>query len=363
MEEAGQKRAVSGGLILTLFFCIACLSCSRNPGYDALIAKAKQEGEVFTYGMGDYWGAYKDLMEVFHAKYGITRYDLDMSSAVAVQRLAFDDQQGEHWMDTGIVGITYGPAAKKQGLLSCYASRYLADLPDWAYDQTDPDCPSWYATYYGTLAMGVNTEAVKKIPRSFRDLLSDEYKGKVVMMDPRASATGFATVVAATYAMGGSLSNMKPGLKFFKKLKEKGILLRSLTSQDLDSFVQGRYPIYFNYDYNFVKLKHNTGAPILAIIPADGTIRYPYVNLIPRHPPHPHAMQLLIDFLLSKEGQEIVARNWILPVRTDVQLPAEVKKLLPPVPEDKVFQADWSQGEAALKEAQAFWDKLYGGKE
>lgn len=309
--------------------------------------------------MGDYWGAYKALIQAFQRKYGIARYDLDMSSARLVRRLTFEQAHGTFAMDTGIVGITYGPQAKSKGLLSCYASKALPALPQWAYDPTNPSCPSWYATYYGTVAIGVNTAFVPEVPKGFKDLLSEKYKGKVVMMDPRESATGFATVAAATYALGGSLSHMAPGLRFFGELKRKGILLHSLKAQDLDAFVSGRYPIYFNYDYNFVKLLLTTHASLVTVIPQEGTIRYPYVNLIPKKSPHRQAMELLIDFILSVEGQQIVAENFLMPVRRDVPIPQKGKALLPSVPEEKLYNANWSQAGKALKETQAFWNKLY----
>jgi len=43
---------------------------------------------------------------------------------------------------------------------------------------------------YGALAMIYNIEKIKNPPKSFKDLLNPEYKGKIVLVDPRTSSTG-----------------------------------------------------------------------------------------------------------------------------------------------------------------------------
>jgi ABC-type Fe3+ transport system substrate-binding protein len=41
---------------------------------------------------------------------------------------------------------------------------------------------------------------------------------------------------------------------------------------------------------------------------------------MPHQSPHPHAATLLYDYILSKEGQELLAQEKNVPVREDVEL-------------------------------------------
>lgn len=341
-----------------LAFLAAWSGCGGEPAGEKLVRLAQKEGKVFTYGMGDYWGSYKLLMDRFQELYGIRRLDLDMSSARTVARLEYEGERSA--MDTGIVGITYVPP-KEKGLLGCYRSVHDEFVPDWAKDQTSGDCRGWYATYYGTVVIGVNAEVMDPVPQGFKDLLDPAYKGKIVIMDPRHSATGFASVMAAVYALGGDMDNLEPGLDFIRQLKQRGHIAATLRSQNLDAFVGGQYPVYFNYDYNFVKLREETGADIRPVVPQEGTIRYAYVNLIPRKPVHPHATRLLIDFMLSEEGQRVVASAYTRPVREDVKLPPKIAARLPSQDQVRVFDPDWSKADKAVEAVKAAWDEIFGG--
>jgi putative spermidine/putrescine transport system substrate-binding protein len=65
----------------------------------------------------------------------------------------------------------------------------------------------------------VNADKVKNVPKTWEDLLKDEYKGTMCMRDPRSSATAQMIVLGSAFAHGGSETNVQPGLDFFKKKK------------------------------------------------------------------------------------------------------------------------------------------------
>lgn len=331
---------------------------------EALIRKVRQEGSVlYTYGLGDYWGSYKMLYEAFNKKYNVTRLDIDLSSSGTVAKLKEDQEAGTPLIDTGIVGVSNAMGAKKDGLLGCYLSPETPSLYPWAYDQENPKCPSWYAVYYGTMVIMVNTEVIKEIPKSWKDLLNPAYKGKIGYMDPRESATGFVGVVAAAYANGGSLENIDKGIEFFRKLHRAGNVRSVFTAQDFVAFAQGRTPIYINYDYNYLIQKEKTKVSGMLVIPEDGTVRHHYVALIPKKPSHPYAMKLMIDFMLSKEGQTAFMKGYNLPVRRDMQLPTEIREKLPPESAYKhVVDVDWSKGLKAFEKVKTAWESVVSAK-
>lgn len=344
--------------ILVLAAGCALLHPWKKLSGEALLPYVQEEGKVlYTYGMADEWASYEFLFGLLRKKYGVTRVDIDMSSKYVVQRLA--QEKGDPAVDTGVVGITYAAAAKESGALQCYRSPEAAHLPKWAVDTDSPDCPQWYATYYGTLSFMVNTDVVKNIPQSWNDLLNPEYKKMIAYMDPRKSGTGFVTVVSAAYANGGSIDNVQPGIEYFKKLHASDNVQTVATSQNFSDFVSGQTPIIISYDYNLLFQREQLHVNADMVIPSDGTVRFPYVNLITKNPPHPALQRFFIDFILSKEGQEEMMKGFVLPVRDDVKIPEEVKSKFPPKEAyDSVKDVDWSHAKEAQEKIEKAWDEI-----
>lgn len=333
---------------IVLLFLIFVISCAPSK---------KEDKKLYTYGMADAWASYKLLFQEFKKKYGITRYDIDMSSGDVVERLVWEKENPI--VDTAVVGITFAKKIKEKGLLGCYTSPHLNSLPKWAYDNENPNCPSWYATYFGTICFMVNTDVIKKVPKSWNDLLSPEYKNKIGYLDPTVSATGFATVIAATYSQGGTLTNLRPGIEYFEKLHAQGNIYQVMRSQNFIDFKQGRVPILINYDYNLLhqKEKHSLSAEV--IIPSDGTVSYPYVNLVMKKPSHPKAAKLFFDFILSKEGQEILCKGYVKPVRKDIEIPSYIKEKVPPdAAYNSVRHINWEDAEDAMEKIKIAWQKF-----
>lgn len=63
---------------------------------------------------------------------------------------------------------------------------------------------------------------------SFADLLKPEYKNEVAMNgNPTEAGAAFAAVYAAALANGGSLSNIAPGVAYYKLLRPGDQQVRS----------------------------------------------------------------------------------------------------------------------------------------
>lgn len=349
--------------LILMLFIPWFLSCSlpknvNKLSEDNLINCTQQEGQkLYTYGMADNWASYKNLFSTFQKKYNITRYDIDFSSGDVIERI--NEEKENPVVDTAIAGITFAYAAKDKGLLGCFDYEEKECFPDWAIDN-DQKCISWYATYYGVISFMVNTEVIKNVPLSWSDLLNPEYKNKIGYLDPTVSATGFATVVAAAYAYGGSISNVGPGIEYFKKLHEVGNIHSVYRSQNFIDFLQGRIPILINYDYNLLaqKEKHKIQADL--VIPSEGSISYPYVNLVMKKPSHPCATRLFFNFILSKEGQEILSAKYVKPARKDVEIPYNVKIEMPPSSayEKVKYDINWMEASPCQEKIKSAWEKF-----
>lgn len=84
------------------------------------------------------------------------------------------------------------------------------------------------------------------------------------------------------------------------------------------------------YDFDGFAKRDATSLPLQVIIPQDATVGMLFAEYISAVAPHPNAAKLEQDFLLSDEGQIMLAQGYAHPARTDVVLPADVAaKLLP----------------------------------
>ena len=74
---------------------------------------------------------------------------------------------------------------------------------------------------------------------------------------------------------------------------------------------RGEFAIYLPWLLNY--LPSLKGLPVKAAIPQEGVVYLPYASSILTKAPHPNAARVLIDFMLSDEGQTIYASEGLLP--------------------------------------------------
>jgi iron(III) transport system substrate-binding protein len=70
------------------------------------------------------------------------------------------------------------------------------------------------------------------------------------------------------------------------------------------------------------------GAPVAAL-PLDPIPSNPSVMVLLKNAPHPHAALLLMDFMISKEGQEVIAHADYFPSDTTIPLGKAVESIVP----------------------------------
>ena len=318
-----------------------------------LAAKAKVEGKIVSYGIPNDWLNYEKMWSVFTKRYGVTNQDTDMSSAEEIAK--FLAEKNAPVADVGDVGLAFGPIGTAQGAFMPYKVSKWNEIPDWAKDKDG----NYAAAYYGAIAFIVNPKLVKNVPLSWRDLLRPEYKGKIAMNDPRKAANASYAVIAAAMAMGGSETNLKPGLDFFAKLQKSGNLLPTVPS--LAAIQKGEVAIGINWDYNGLNFKRTLEKDVsLEIrIPLDGTTTGPYAPVINKFTTRPNVAKLFMEFLFSDEGQLLYAEGGAQPIRESIRkkLPADVKaKMIPSYQYTKVVPIKaWKQMPDIVKDIGEKW--------
>jgi len=270
---------------------------------DALVAAAKQEGQLTVIALPHDWCNYGEMIQGFKDKYGITVNELnpDGGSGDELEAIkANKDNPGPQAPDVVDVGITFGDQAKADKLIQPYK---VATWDTIKSDLKDPD-GYWYGDYYSILTFEANKAAVKNTPADWADLLKPEYKNQVALAgDPRLSSQAYNAVYAAALANGGSLDNAQPGLDFFKKLNDAGNFVPTIAKNaTVDA---GATPLTIRWAYNALAHKDiAAGNPeIDVVVPASGRFLGVYAQAISAYAPHLNAAKLWMEYLYSDEGQ------------------------------------------------------------
>jgi ABC-type Fe3+ transport system substrate-binding protein len=138
--------------------------------------------------------------------------------------------------------------------------------------------------------------------RSYDDLLNPQWKSKIGYLDPRSAGGG-----TATWAF---LLKIK-GEEFLKKLAAQEMFLSRDQRQLGDSLAKGKIALTIGLTYYSLAPFLKAGLPIKPLPePREGT----YTSCgsgalsVVRNSPHPNATKLFVNWLLSKEGQDLYSK-------------------------------------------------------
>jgi putative spermidine/putrescine transport system substrate-binding protein len=303
---------------------------ASDPVIAELMAATLTEGAINSYGMPVGWTNFGEIFDKFTVLYGapgtpLTHTDTDMSSAEEISK--FDAEKNNPVADIGDIGILFGPIAVNSGVAECYKPTRWDEIPDYAKDPNG----CWNGWYQGTISFAVNTDATGGfVPQTWEDLKNPALAGKVAISDPIAAAQGQFAVIAAALAHGGSETDIAPGVDFFQQLNDAGNLSPLAPSQA--NLEKGEIGVAIVWDYIGLPIRDQLAgvAPIQVVIPSDGTTSAPYVALLNTYGAHKNAAKLLLEYVLSDEGQILQAKTYARPIRDNVVLPPDIAAAFPP---------------------------------
>lgn len=317
------EKFVNRRFATKLLLASAMTACVPMPGFAAspeLIAAAKAEGSVVWYTTMIVDQAVRPLVAAFEAKYPEIKVEFSRAgSGDTALKLIQEGQAGKPQADVFDGTATYasvGPA----GFVEPYMPDAAADYPPELHDKDG----NWHALNLYFVTAGINTDMVsaEDAPKTFEDLLDPKWQGKMVwstVPEPTA-APGF---------VGNVLMSMgeEKGMAYLKALSAQNIT--NMTSSQrtvLDRVIVGDFPIGLSVFNHHVAISQAEGAPVdwLKINPLASSASL--VSLV-KGGPHPNAGKLLVDFLISKEGQEALATTGYIPAHP--QVPAADPSLKP----------------------------------
>lgn len=356
-------------LSITTAMVVASTSFAFAEPSAELIAAAKKEGQLTTIALPHSWCGYGEVIAGFKKKYPeiqVNELNPDASSGDEIEAIkANKDNKGPQAPDVIDVGLSFGPSAKKEGLIQPYKVSTWDSIPD---DAKDAD-GYWYGDYYGVLSFIVNTDIVKNVPKDWKDLTGSDYANSVALAgDPRSSNQAVQGVYAAGIAAGETDATKagEAGLKLFADINKAGNFVPVIGKSA--SLAQGSTPIVIAWDYNGLSwrdtLKGNP--PLEVVVPETGVVAGVYVQAISAYAPHPNAAKLWMEYLYSDEGQLGYLKGYCHPIRfndlaKNNKIPKGLLDALPPAAayEKAVFPTldDQDKGKTAITTQ---WDKVVG---
>lgn len=131
------------------------------------------------------------------------------------------------------------------------------------------------------------------------------------------------------------------GWGYFEALRGNGAKMGKGSGQVVDDTASGDLVASLAVDYITLD-KIDKGATLALVFPPEMLV-IPSPIAIFKNSPNIEAAKKFVDFMLSKEGQTIVANEGTLPVRADVTVPERFK--LPPVQDaiKRAMKIDYQQ--------------------
>jgi len=233
--------------------------------------------------------------------------DMDYQSAGAgslMAKIAAEGQSGRIMAD--IIWTSEVPdfyKMKSDGILIKYKPKGVEQILNPLVATED----YFFPARLGTLGIVYNTRQIKKAPATWRDLLAKEYNGAFSIADPSLSGTSFVSVAMLKEAFGD---------QFFTDLRKNGAIIGKGSGQVVDDTASGELAACLGVDYiTFDKV--DKGATLAMAYPKE-ILLIPSPIAILKDTRALPAAQRFIDYMMTKDAQQIVADNGTLPVRNDV---------------------------------------------
>ena len=284
-------------ILLTLTMVLGLCSFAGAEGIDeALIAAAKEEGELTVYGSCE--EAYLNAAcDKFEELYGIKVNRQRLSTGEIQAKI--QEEAGNPSADVAFGGTTdpYNMMAK-DGLLEAYEATNAKHLLKPMYRDADG---YWYGIYQGILGFMVNTDELTRMgleaPKDWPDLLKEEYKGLVWMSNYNTAGT--AKLVLNTMIQ---MYGHDEGIKYLVDLDKNIEVYTKSGSGPSKNVGSGECVIGIGFLHDGItQILDNGYKNISLIIPSSGTSFEIGATAIFKGAKHPNAAKLFIEYALSPE--------------------------------------------------------------
>jgi iron(III) transport system substrate-binding protein len=284
-----------------------------------LAAKALEEKKLVLYhstGIEDT----QQLLEHFRKRYPLLQVENHrLSSPKLFQRITSEVRAGRNLADAYLLSGAPTWLLKDMGLLAPYLSPERTRIRSALIDRQG----YWTGVLWNLGVLGYNTRfaSIETAPKKWEDLLQPRWKGQI----------GLEGEDVTWYIFILQLMGPQKGKEYMIQLARQQPQMRSGHNLVAQLLIAGEFALAPTARVHRVEEAKKDGAPVdwLAIEPA--APEPPVCVSLPKSAPRPNAGKLFIDFMISREAQELLYRLKRIPSRLDAPQPvprlAQVKLL------------------------------------
>ena len=318
------------GIIIALIGCLGGTASAQTQ--EQLVAGAKKEGALVVYASATAQQL-QMYFAAFNKRYPFIKTEFFRTGKQKlVGKILLEEQTKQRIADIIHTSVIETNIIKKKHGLSRYVPQEASMLPS---QYKDPD-GFWTSAYASGTLVGYNSRQVKnaEAPKKYEDLLDPRWKNSIAIDVNKIE----------WFAM---LLKLK-GRPFMEKLAAQKPVPENGNTLVLQLLAAGEFPISAGvYEYSVDDMK-TKGAPV-DWVGLEPVITYTVAVSLPSQPPHPYAAKLFIEWLLSKEGQEVVNQYGRVPIRDDVE--SRYGKILK---QHKLLMTDVDLGQREVEINEAF---------
>ena len=272
---------------------------------EQIISGARKEGEVSLYLSTNLTDA-NGMIQRFKQKYPFVNVGLFRAdNEKLLSRILTEASAGKFNADVVLISSFEVRVLLQKKLLQKYASPESRFYPEGFTDKEG----YWTSVYSIPRVMAYNTKLVRTdaAPKIYEDLLQPKWKGNV----------GLSDSAVLWYAGFLKFYGDEKGREYMKKLAAQKPAFRDSETVISQLLAAGEFPLGLAYSHQIVSLK-NKGAPVEWIRTMQPIVTGLKPISLSSKAVHSNAGKLFIDFVLSKEGQELIRSFNRLPSRADV---------------------------------------------
>ncbi len=246
------------------------------------------------------------ILEVFKARYPFLKPT--MFRAVGerlLTKIMTEVQAGKYDFDAVQSAESQAYFLKKKNLLQKYVSPETKNIQKPFFDPEG----YWTAVYIMPNVIAYNTRMVRRneLPKTDEDLLNPKWKGRIGMDHTKPE----------WFAWQLKRMGEEKGLAYMKKLGAQKFRLYAGLSVVTNLLAAGEFPLVLNtYLHNVEDIKRKS-APVDWIAQDPVFTKFQPLGIGSRAQ-HPNAAKLFTNFMLSEEGQKVIASFGRIPTRRGV---------------------------------------------
>ena len=309
-------RALCAGLLML----VLARAASAAEADSALVEAARKEGTVVWYTGLIVNQITRPLVEAFEAKYPGIRVQYSRASNTDTTVKLLNEGRARR-VQADVFDVTSGihPLVDAK-LVASYAPKAAAHYPSVLKDKDG----YWIATnlYFLTVAYNTNLVKAEEAPKTFDDLLDPRWKGQMAWTSELAiqGPPGFIFNIL-------TVKGQEKGMDYLRRFAaQEPKAVATSPRAVLDQVISGEHKLGVQMYNHHVAISMADGAPVKWVKLEPLPALFNIMGIL-KDAPHPNAARLLEEFVVSEDGQKVMAKNDYLPA--DPNTPARIAELKP----------------------------------